>query len=91
MLQPSLLDAPVDRQSAVALCDRLLLLREFQRTPNVWIPLPELARRTGVPQYSITARVRDLRKLKFGGYVIPNRQEHVAGRRHSSYRYTGAA
>jgi hypothetical protein len=37
---------------------------------QAWHTLAELERATGDPQPSISARLRDLRKDKFGGYVI---------------------
>ena len=38
-----------------------------------WHTLTELARATGDPTPSISARLRDLRKAKFGGHVIARR------------------
>lgn len=35
-----------------------------------WHTLAELARMTGDPTPSVSARLRDLRKAKFGGHVI---------------------
>lgn len=37
--------------------------------------LAEIARKTGHPESSVSARIRDLRKPKFGGYTV--RREHV--------------
>ena len=45
-----------------------LCLRDYQ-----WHTLPELARVTGDPEASISARLRDLRKRKFGGYTVERR------------------
>lgn len=87
MTQPSLLDQPAETMTASALPDRLLLLRYFQQHQMEWIPLPELARGAGISPYSVTARVRDLRKTRYGGHRIPNRQVRVGGVCHSSYRY----
>ena len=39
-----------------------------------WLTLAELEERTGFPQASISARLRDLRKDKFGGYNIERRR-----------------
>jgi hypothetical protein len=36
-----------------------------------WWSLAELAEETGHPEASISARIRDLRKPKFGGYNVP--------------------
>jgi uncharacterized membrane protein len=38
--------------------------------PGDWWTLAELARATGYPEASISARLRDLRKPKFGGYTV---------------------
>ncbi len=38
-----------------------------------WHTLADLERRTGDPQASISARIRDLRKVKFGGAVVERR------------------
>jgi hypothetical protein len=38
-----------------------------------WHTLPELSSATGDPEASISARLRDLRKDKFGGYTIDRR------------------
>jgi hypothetical protein len=35
-----------------------------------WHTLAELSIQTGDPQASISARIRDLRKQKFGGYLV---------------------
>jgi hypothetical protein len=35
-----------------------------------WHTLAEIATKTGDPESSISARLRDLRKTKFGGYTI---------------------
>lgn len=38
-----------------------------------WITLESLAKQTGDPQASVSARLRDLRKTQFGGYTIERR------------------
>lgn len=40
---------------------------------NCWHTLREAHERTGHPEASISARIRDLRKLKFGGFKIEKR------------------
>ena len=37
---------------------------------NKWYTLQGLSARTGYPEASISARLRDLRKLKFGGFEV---------------------
>lgn len=39
-----------------------------------WLTLDEIAKKTGDPQASISARVRDLRKQNFGGYEVERRR-----------------
>jgi hypothetical protein len=46
---------------------------------NKWWTLAEIEEETGHPQSSISARIRDLRKTKFGGYEVERRR--VAGKR----------
>lgn len=38
-----------------------------------WLTLPEIASLTGDPEASISARIRDLRKEKFGGFAVEHR------------------
>lgn len=42
-----------------------------------WWTLRELAAETGYPEASISARLRDLRKVKFGGFIVD--RERVGG------------
>jgi hypothetical protein len=44
--------------------------------PGGWWTLPQLAAATGYPEASISARIRDLRKPKFGGHTVERR--HVS-------------
>lgn len=39
-----------------------------------WRTLPEIEQETGDPQASVSARLRDLRKKKFGGYDVTRRR-----------------
>ena len=48
---------------------------QFERVRSIvldgqWHTLPELHEATGFPEASISARLRDLRKKKFGGYEV---------------------
>lgn len=38
-----------------------------------WRTLGEISRSTGVPESSASARLRDLRKERFGGFVVERR------------------
>ena len=51
-----------------------------------WHTLADIAIRTGEPEASISARVRDFRKEKFGRHVID--RERVPGGRQWMYRLT---
>lgn len=48
---------------------------------GVWRTLSEISVATGAPEASISARLRDLRKTKFGSYVVESqpRGERAAG------------
>ena len=86
MTRPDLFDAEVERQygkveyqfdgeTIEASRDNARLtvqLNEVRRlmVPGDWWTLAELARATGYPEASISARLRDLRKPKFGGYTV---------------------
>lgn len=55
--------------------DGLRLAAQHQRvlaymSDGKWWTLAELAQRTGDPEASVSARIRDLRKPKFGGYKV---------------------
>lgn len=45
-----------------------------------WLTLRDISVRTGDPEASVSARLRDLRKSKFGGHVVERlRAEHESG------------
>ena len=46
-------------------CRVLALMKDGQ-----WRTLSEIAEETNDPEASVSARLRDLRKIKFGGYVV---------------------
>lgn len=45
---------------------------------QVWRTLPEISRLTRFPEASISARLRDLRKEKFGSYRVERRRKEGA-------------
>lgn len=53
---------------------------------GLWWTLAELAKATDYPESSISARIRDLRKEKFGGYTI--NRKRVSGGTYA-YRMVG--
>ena len=64
--------------------DRKALSKQFETVKGImgdgnWHTLPELAHKTGAPEASVSARLRDLRKLRFGGWEI-ERERPASGR-----------
>ena len=53
-----------------------------------WRTLDEVSRITGDPEASISARLRDLRKPKFGSYHVERRSRGDRDRGHYEYRVT---
>lgn len=89
MNQPSLdFDGP-----AIAPEDVPSIARDLDRVKRLmvdgrWRGLEEIAAETGVSLVSVGSRVRDLRKRRFGGYVVERRREGV---RRYVYRLGGVA
>lgn len=55
---------------------------------GAWRTLEEIAEKTAAPTHSISARLRDLRKLKFGGYEVKRRSRGERTRGLYEYRVT---
>lgn len=53
-----------------------------------WYTLNEISYKTGDPEASISARLRDLRKAKFGGWTV-DRRRRVAEKGLHEYRLQG--
>jgi hypothetical protein len=58
--------------------DGARLAEQHQRVAAVmrgglWRTLAEIAERTGYPEASVSARLRDFRKPRFGGYLVERR------------------
>lgn len=51
-----------------------------------WRTLREIAAATGDPEASVSARLRDLRKLKFGGWTVKSRRRGEEKRGIHEYR-----
>ena len=49
---------------------QLDLVRQLTLSTELWYTLAELSQRTNFPEASVSARLRDLRKPKFGGYTV---------------------
>jgi len=84
MKQTSLFDVPVPRFDGASFevtkdSDRLgcqlAAVRDFMLVSG-WRTLAEIEGATGYPQASISARLRDLRKEKFGAFTIERRRRH---------------
>jgi DNA-binding transcriptional regulator GbsR (MarR family) len=68
--------------------DRKPLNRQYQAVETLmadrqWRTLAEIAEATGYPQASVSARLRDMRKQRFGGQVVVRRPR--AGRLYEYY------
>ena len=53
---------------------------------GAWYSLRDISDLSGDPEASVSARLRDFRKVKFGGWIV-DRERHAAGR--FLYRLTG--
>lgn len=58
--------------------DKDRLVRQLGRVRDVmldgkWRTLLRIANEVGAPEASVSARLRDLRKVKFGGYIVDRR------------------
>jgi hypothetical protein len=63
---------------------QLTVVKMFMLRTN-WQTLAQIEEATGFPQASISARLRDLRKKKFGGYTVL-RKRVVGGKGTHMYR-----
>lgn len=72
---PTLFDGPnySDQHDAVRLSGQLARVFETMRD-QVWRTVPELAEIIGGSHTGISARLRDLRKAKFGGHTVDSRR-----------------
>lgn len=73
------LHGPRDGITFDATKDTARLNRQMELVFNVmrdggWYTLAELHERTGEPEASCSSRVRDFRKVKFGGHVVEKRR-----------------
>jgi len=46
---------------------------------GAWLTLAEVAEMTGHPEASVSARIRDFRKVKFGGHIVDRRRRRANG------------
>ena len=59
-----------DERDNSRLSKQLEAVRCVARGTPGWFTLAEMANMTGAPEASVSARLRDLRKAKFGGYTV---------------------
>jgi hypothetical protein len=53
-----------------------------------WRTLGEIARETGDPEASVSARLRDFRKRKFGAFIVERQRRGNVKHGHYEYRVT---
>lgn len=70
-MTPTLFDGVTfdEKRDGKRLQQQLHTVRALALTHDWWT-LHELAKTTGFPEASVSARLRDLRKAKFGGYNV---------------------
>lgn len=74
--------ADFDRERLNAQCRRVFdVMRD-----GLWRTLSEIGMLTGDPQASVSARLRDFRKAKFGGFVVERRARGDRGKGLFEYR-----
>lgn len=76
------------------LADHERLARQLDKVEHVmidgrWRTLSELSKLIDAPTPSISARLRDLRKPRFGGYDVQRRQRTMAAKGTYEYRVVG--
>lgn len=82
MDEPSLFDGPGDSSRDGRLKSQLVRVYEAMLTEQ-WIDLYWLSQATRAPEASISARIRDLRKPRFGGFTVESRERSPG---HFEYR-----
>lgn len=82
-----------DGKTYVPVLDRSRLARQILRVSSLmvdgsWRTLQEIAVSTGDPESSVSARLRDLRKPRFGGHTVSRRRRGEADKGLFEYRLT---
>lgn len=70
-------------QDQARLNTQLRAVRDLMRD-GTWRSLHAIAAATGYPEASVSARLRDLRKPKFGAHLVQRRRLHEGG---GTYQY----
>jgi hypothetical protein len=63
----------VAERDAARLTAQLGAVRDYMASHGGWRTLREIADATGYPEASISARLRDLRKVRFGAHTVDRR------------------
>lgn len=66
------------KQDGARLTSQLYLVRDLM-LDGCWRTLPTIAELTGGSESGVSARLRDLRKTRFGGYVVERRRTAIPG------------
>jgi len=75
-LKTSRFEGPADNARDMdRLCGQIRDIRELMKDGH-WRTLAEIEQTTGFPQASISAQLRNLRKIRFGGNMIEKRRRH---------------
>ena len=61
-------------KDGVRLNRQLRVVRDWMLERSSWYSLAEISRGTGEPEASVSARLRDLRKQRFGAYQVDRRR-----------------
>ena len=80
----TMLDGPRDGETFDPGTDTIRLNDQMRRVADVmgdskWRSLAEIAEVTGDPEASVSARLRDFRKPRFGGFAVLRRRREGAG------------
>ena len=84
MFDGTTFNAPAD---GLRLARQLSAVRDLV-SDGKWRTLHEIADVVGAPEASVSARLRDLRKPKFGGWTVERRRRGEAKRGLHEYRRT---
>ncbi len=72
-------DPPIDHKRLTTQLGRVRQVLLAASRSGVWYTLRDLSDECNAPEASISARIRDLRKSKFGGYKVDHRRKDRRG------------
>jgi hypothetical protein len=81
-------EAKYDEQRITSQRDTVKQVLLLAAHHDAWMTLGELARKTKYPEASISARIRDMRKPRYGGYTVEKRRVGNPARGLWEYRLT---